>query len=242
VPTTAPSGSPTTAKPPDGSTVKNNNSLPTVDPSKGSSEKLIDVSNTVEQKYKDFVPQPISSKAFIVHHTAGRGQWQGVVATFKQRGYPTQYIIDRDAKAYRVIPAGYGAQHMLPGLPPAGVGLNNRNTEGVEVIANNNDDVTPEQVKAGRGLISALGYARNQVFGHGEVNPGSKQTTEGADIAYSYRTGQEVHFVENKTSNHNLIAMSRRSSADNKTENTIVVPIETNKTQNNVIPRDKKAA
>ena len=37
-------------------------------------------------------------------------------------------------------------------------------------------------------------------------------------------------------------ALAQKTSADNKTENTIVVPIETNKTQNNVIPRDKKAA
>ena len=231
VPTIAPSGSPTTAKPPDESTAKNNNSLPTVDPSKVSSDKLIDVSDTIEQKYKDFVPQPISSKAFIVHHTAGRGDMRGVVATFKQTAYPTQYIIDRKASVFRVIPAGYGAQHILPGIA-AGAGLDNTNTEGVEVIANNNDDVTPEQVKAGRGLISALGYARNQVFGHGEVN--RKQTTEGADITYSYRTGREVHFAENKTSNHHLIAMSRRSVVDEIKEKTIVVPIEVNKTQNNI--------
>ena len=37
-------------------------------------------------------------------------------------------------------------------------------------------------------------------------------------------------------------ALAQKTSADNKTEKTIIVPIEVNKTQNNVIPRDKKAA
>jgi uncharacterized membrane protein YebE (DUF533 family) len=237
-PAPAPSGSPTTAKPSDESTAKNNNSLPTVDASKGSTDGLIDVSATFEQKYQNFVPKPIKSKAFIVHHTAGRGKMEQVVRVFKDRGFPTQYIIDRQASVFRVLPAGYGGQHILNGSA-AGAGLNNSNTEGVEVIAMDNDDVTPEQVKAGKRLISGLGYSKSQVFGHGEVNPGHRQLTEGMDIAYLFRTGQEMHFSEKNKANHDQIALSRRSTTDEPKENTILVQSNKNSTTNVV---QKKAA
>src|SRR5882672_2119290 len=126
---------------------------------------------------------PDSPSAFIFHHTGGRGNTAGVQATLNQRGLGVQYIMDRDGN---ITPfSGPGASHMMPGSG-AGAGLSNKNTVGMEVIARNNGDVTPQQVEAAKAFISK-NYPNVPVYGHGEVNPGHKEADEGLAIVNAIR-------------------------------------------------------
>jgi Phage tail lysozyme/N-acetylmuramoyl-L-alanine amidase len=125
---------------------------------------------------------------FIFHHTGGRGTPQGVVNTLNQRGLGVQYVMDRDGTIYRTLPAGARGAHMQNS--PDG-SLSNANTEGMEIIANDDRDITPQQVAAARDF--ATGYAQQhpgiQFYGHGYVNPGHKEATEGATITNAVRAG-----------------------------------------------------
>lgn len=122
-------------------------------------------------------------KGFVIHHTAGRGDVAGVINTFKQRGYPAQYVIDRDGKIYQTLPDGARGQQIR--TSPDGQ-FSNANTIGVEVIAKNDSDVTPAQVEAAKRLFGVVsqkyGLTADQVYGHGELNPGHKEATEGITI------------------------------------------------------------
>jgi len=117
-------------------------------------------------------------RAFIIHHTAGRGTPQGVIDTLNQRGLGVQYIMDRDGKIYQV--GGPGESQMRPGSG-VGAGLSNANTVGMEVIAKDDSDVTPQQVAAAREFVNKT-YPGIAVYGHGQVNPGHKQASEGMTI------------------------------------------------------------
>ncbi len=118
-------------------------------------------------------------KAFIVHHTGGGGSIQGVLDTLRQRHLGVQYVMDRDGSIYQV--GGPGESQMMPGSGQYGSGLSNANTVGMEVIAKDDSDVTPAQVAAARQFIPAV-YPNIAVYGHGQVNPGHKQETEGMTI------------------------------------------------------------
>jgi hypothetical protein len=67
-----------------------------------------------------------------------------------------------------------------------GAGLSNANTIGIEVIAQNDKDVTPAQVEAAKRFIPYLQQkhhvAPDAVYGHGQVNPGHKEPSEGMTI------------------------------------------------------------
>lgn len=126
-------------------------------------------------------------KGFIIHHTGGRGDVGGVINTLNQRGLSVQYVIDREGKIHQLMPTGSRASHMRKGQG-VGAGLSNSNTEGVEIIAKDDSDVLPVQVEAAKRLTQQLGYAPNEVYGHGEVNP-HKQKTEGATVVSAIRGG-----------------------------------------------------
>jgi hypothetical protein len=121
--------------------------------------------------------------AFIVHHTGGRGDVAGVQATLAQRGLGVQYVMDRNGRIYQI--GGPGSSHMMTGWG-AGAGLSNANTVGMEVIARDDRDVTPEQIAAAQAFI-AKNYPNIPVYGHGEVNPGHKEATEGMSIVGAIR-------------------------------------------------------
>jgi len=127
------------------------------------------------------------NKAFVVHHTAGRGTAQGVVDVLNKRGLGVQWVVDRSGNIFRTLPSGSVGGQILNSdkyAPPSSGtrGLNNRNTEGVEVIANNDADILPVQVEAVRALTKALGYKPWQVVPHGVVNMGHKEEDEGYTI------------------------------------------------------------
>jgi len=143
-------------------------------------------------RFGTFAQPPIG---MIIHHTGARGSINGVINTFKQRGYPAQFVIDRDGTIYQTLPDGARGQHVMNGWGPIGAGKSNANVEGVEVIAANDKDVTPEQQRAAWQLVQSRaakwGYdPSTSVWGHGEVNPGHKEPDEGMTIVNGIRNGQ----------------------------------------------------
>jgi len=138
-------------------------------------------------------------QGIVFHHTGGRGTPEGVINTLNNRRDPftgrsmvlgTNYIIDRDGSIYAGLPPGTTGAHILPSKIN---NLTNANSIGVEVIANDNDDVTPEQIAAGQRLHATLSSGREQplpVFGHGELNPGHKMPDEGLAIVNPIRMAQ----------------------------------------------------
>lgn len=125
-------------------------------------------------------------EAFIVHHTGGRGTPEGVQNTLRQRGLGVEYIMDREGNIE--VAGRRGAAHMKTGWG-AGEGLSNRNTVGMEVIAKDDSDVTPAQVRAARAFIQK-NYPNTPVYGHGEVNPGHKEADEGMSIVKAVRNSR----------------------------------------------------
>jgi len=115
---------------------------------------------------------------FIVHHTAGRGTPQSVVGTLNQRKLGIQWVVDREGNIYQTLPRGARGAHILN----SDLGPNNSNSQGVEVIAKNDADILPIQAVAVLKLVKALGFSPNQIYGHGQVNPGHKAATEGKTI------------------------------------------------------------
>lgn len=116
--------------------------------------------------------------AFIMHHTGGRGTTEGVRATLRARGLGVEYVMDRDGNI--TTTGGRGSRHIQPGSG-RGAGLSNANTVGMEIIANDDRDITPAQIAAAKRFI-AENYPHTRVLGHGEVNPGHKQATEGKTV------------------------------------------------------------
>jgi len=131
-------------------------------------------------------------KYFIIHHTAGRGSAKGVVNTLNTRVLKNkagkivcsggclgvQWVVDREGKIYQTLPWGSRGAHILD----SALGPTNGNSQGVEVVANDDADILPIQAAAVFKLVKALGYSPGQIYGHGEVNPGHKQATEGYTI------------------------------------------------------------
>lgn len=131
-------------------------------------------------------------KGFIWHHTAGGGTAFGVVSTLNQRGLGVHYIMDTAGQMYLSMPLDHMAAHILPSNAPTGsplVGLHNGNSWGCEVIGANDAAINAVQVESAKRFASQLGrYYPNIVYGgHGEVNIGRKQPTEGLTITKAVR-------------------------------------------------------
>jgi|GEM_PF-6710055 len=135
-----------------------------------------------EESAAVMAPNGKKPEAFIMHHTGGRGSVEGVVATLKQRGLGVQYIMDRDGKIYSTENLGLKMQHIRQG-EEVGKGLSNANTVGMEIIAKDDDDITPQQVEAAKAFMIKY-YPDTRPLGHGEVNS-HKQETEGQKVTHA---------------------------------------------------------
>jgi hypothetical protein len=91
--------------------------------------------------------------------------------------------MDREGNIYRT--GGPGAHQILRGWGK-GEGLSSGNTVGMEIIARNDRDVLPIQRQR---FVEFIGknYPTTPVFGHGEVNPGHKEATEGLTVSEAVR-------------------------------------------------------
>jgi hypothetical protein len=151
-----------------------------------------------------------NNKYFVLHHTAGGKSASGIVGVLNKRGLGVQWIIDREGKIYKSSP-GNKAWHVkrTPGMGPDDLG--NSTAQGVEIIANNDDDVIEDvQCPAALKLIKSLGIPASNIYGHGEVSK-HKARNEGAKCkAYVLKnwgnetgepiaTTQDTKDVEQKT-------------------------------------------
>ncbi len=132
------------------------------------------------------------AEGLVIHHTGGRGTPDGVMNTFRQRGLATQYIMDRDGSVYRALPEGSKGQHIRPSEINS---LTNGNSVGIEVIANDDKDLTEQQRSAlpefATYATSRYGIPAANVYGHGEINS-HKQSTEGASAIADWRALNKV--------------------------------------------------
>ena len=126
----------------------------------------------------------------VFHHTAsarglkpGVNNVNGVITTFKSRGVSSNFIIDRDGKVYTIVPDDLSTNHVRY---VKGNKLNNGNAIGVEVIAADDSDVTPEQVSAGKKLgqdmMNKYKFGPEGVAGHGQLAGQDRMPSEGATI------------------------------------------------------------
>lgn len=109
-------------------------------------------------------------KYFILHHTAGRGTAMDVMNVLNNRRLGVQWIIDRDGKLYKSLPSGHRGAHIKMIRPSVPKDLSNRTTQGVEIIAKDDTDISIEQCKTALKLIKSLGYPLSNIYGHGEVS------------------------------------------------------------------------
>jgi N-acetyl-anhydromuramyl-L-alanine amidase AmpD len=142
-------------------------------------ESEIDKTIMKEKNHFDQGTMPSPVQNFVIHHTAGRGTAKGVVGTFQNRGYPAQYIIDRDGIIHQYMPNGAFAWH---------AGSYNRRAMGVEVIGDNDKDITKKQIEAAVRLAQYLGFSRDQIIGHGQVPGADKAADEGKTITDYIKT------------------------------------------------------
>lgn len=165
--------------------------FPKRQPAKGANVQVQD--RTTQAGFGERFGRMGSVRGMVVHHTAGGSSVDDTIATFKQRNFPAHFVVDRDGQVYQTLPDGARGQHMRNG-EGKGAGRSNDNMEGVEVIARDDSDITPAQRDAVIGLINSraakFGYnPMTDVYGHGEVNPGHKQATEGMTVVSAVRAG-----------------------------------------------------
>ena len=150
-----------------------------------------DITDRIQKGRFQFGEFDQNPKGMTIHHTAGRGNEYGVMQTFHERNFPAQWIVNRKGEIVRALPEGRIAHHMRAGQG-IGEGLNNYNMEGVEVIANNDKDILPEQMDAVKRLVAMraakFGWEdpKSAVYAHGEINE-HKEDDEGATITKMIR-------------------------------------------------------
>lgn len=147
---------------------------------------IVDSTGRSTRGYRGPLENP---QAIVTHHTAG-GTMESAVSALNSRGLAYNYIVDRDGTIHHFA-AGRGA-HMLPGSGRLGAGLSNANTIGISAVGTNEANLTPVQVERMRALAGALGkkygIPPSAVFGHGQVNPGHREISEGAAV-YDWARG-----------------------------------------------------
>lgn len=139
-------------------------------------------------------------EGFIFHHTASHGTPEQIIQTLNKKRLGVQYVMDRNGKVFQTLPKDARGAHILPSEIN---NLNNQNTEGMEVIANDDADVTKAQIAAAKSFAArfAKDHPGVQFFGHGEVNPSHKQATEGHSIVEAIRNGLKPVEVPSSVAN-----------------------------------------
>ena len=130
-----------------------------------------------------------STDAAILHHTGGRSL-SGAVSTLKSRGLAYHYMIDRDGKIVPFMADNAVAYHA--GSTDKKPKIGNWNTLGIAAVANDNKDVTKEQmiaaIKLNQDLSGKFGYGSQNVFGHGQVTS-RKGADEGTALVDAIKNG-----------------------------------------------------
>jgi N-acetyl-anhydromuramyl-L-alanine amidase AmpD len=127
----------------------------------------------------------------IVHHTGGHGlrNTLDTLGSTRKSGvqYATQFVIDRDGTVYRITNDNALLYHT--GATNRS-DVSNANSVGMELIAKNSSDFTPQQVAAATNLAKQLqkkyGISSDRIFGHGEISS-HKMASEGRGLAQTIR-------------------------------------------------------
>ena len=135
---------------------------------------ITDISGTSTFKSKKLP----TDKYFIVHHTAGRGTASQVIDVLNARGLGIHWIIDRDGKLYKGLPSGAKGAHVTSLYPSVPKELGNSSSQGVEIIAKQDNDILIPQCKTALKLVKSLNYPLSNIYGHGEVSS-NKMKEEG---------------------------------------------------------------
>jgi hypothetical protein len=136
--------------------------------------KIVDLSG----KYPDIGRGPMSGvQGLIVHHTGLASSVQSVINGWNGSKGATgaQFVMDRDGTIYQVVPDGTKTNQIEPSWNPKIPWANNSTTQGIELLAKDDKDVTQAQTDALRqfALQQAAKYGYDpatHVVGHGEVN------------------------------------------------------------------------
>lgn len=136
-------------------------------------------------------------EAIVIHHTGPANRPQQIFDTFNERQFPAHFVIDKEGNIWQTLSTGVRGRHLKASGNFVGQGaradwVNNANAIGIEIMAENDDDISQVQLDAAKGLIEQIGKMYNinlssSVFGHGELNPGHKQLTEGQKVARLFR-------------------------------------------------------
>lgn len=140
----------------------------------------------------------------VFHHTGGSGLLGAMTAGQAkgvQKGTGAQYYIDRDGAVYRYASDADVISHIRsPGNRfrtdkglPTNV-LSNANTIGIEIVAPNSSEMTPQQIASATALAALLSelykIGPDFVVGHGQLQGGkggNKMSDEGVQVAAAYR-------------------------------------------------------
>jgi hypothetical protein len=103
--------------------------------------------------------------------------------------------MDRQGNIYQT--GGPGEHQIMRGWGK-GEGLSSGNTVGMEIIARHDADVLPIQRQRFVEFIRK-NYPTTPVFGHGEVNPGHKEATEGLAVSEAVRADRAARTAARAT-------------------------------------------
>jgi len=124
-----------------------------------------------------------------VHHTAGNS-FNGAIQELKSREFGYHYIIDKDGSVKPIVRDNLKLQHLSEVDLKPGVGLNNSNTIGVSLVAEDDRYVTSAQRDAALGLIKTLQAKHkirdSNVKGHTEIDY-RKDDYEGLTVVNAFR-------------------------------------------------------
>jgi hypothetical protein len=141
-------------------------------------------------------PEGKAPEQFIAHHTAGRGTPADIVKDWAAHrpGVGAQYIMDREGNVHDVLKEfGYsGTIGISDKAVPGGMSVRNRNSVQMEIIAKDDKDVTDLQAKRFAEFMKA-DYPETPVFGHGQVNPGHREATEGQKARLAVEAERASH-------------------------------------------------
>lgn len=144
----------------------------------------------------------------VVHHTAG-SSLSGAIDHGRRSNTGTTYYVDRDGSIKQWTDEGVATVHMRNPSSryrtdhgQASRRLTNDNTIGIEVVARNDRDVTPEQREALNVLVDDIVKRNsldiNNVVGHGELQGGrggNREADEGTAFAKEFRSRHANGFV-----------------------------------------------
>jgi transposase-like protein len=173
--------------------------------------------------------------AFVLHHTAGRMSPQQYADMWRRegRGIGTQYIMDREGNIRDTQKdLGYGGtSHIRPSWGPEGGGgtkdrpgglYQNKSVVGMEIVASNDPDVLKVQLDSAKRFFASR-YPDVKLLGHGQINPGHREATEGMSAIAAIIKDREERLaaaIKNRQDSGKNVSVAANSNiADLKQDN-----------------------